>query len=92
MWKFTILLILFCIELHIVLSSRVHKDNRDRLDTIIENTSLVPSIDIKRYSPVSEVEQSLLDRMSKEGYSLITVTIEKGKPYYYFQKIVYKKE
>lgn len=93
MWKLCIIILLFLIELQLTLSNYIHRDNRTKLDTIIENTTLgTPTIDIKRYSPVSEVEQPLLDKMSKEGYSLVTVTTEKGKPFYYFQKIVYKKE
>lgn len=64
-------------------------------DILKENLNIqnyLPSIDIRRYSPVSETEQSLLNKMSKEGYCLVDVTTENRRVFYYFQKIVYKKE
>lgn len=91
-----IVLVCYCL-LIIILTfgiGRISGKISHQSDIIKENLNIqnyLPNIDIRRYSPVKETEQSLLNKMSKEGYYLVDVTTENGRVFYYFQKIVYKK-
>lgn len=92
-----IVLIFYCLLIVILIFGigRISGKISYQSDILKENLNIqnyLPSIDIRRYSPVSETEQSLLNKMSKEGYCLVDVTTENGRVFYYFQKIVYKKE